>query len=134
MRIIRGFSLLELMLSIAIVAMLVSIAYPVYHQHLVRMRRQHAKTALMQLAGRLEQYYSLEGQYRKATPKVLGIKKIEQDLDYKLELNNLGFDHFKISAMPLASQAKNDAKCGTLSITETGRHDISGYGEVKACW
>ena len=59
----KGFTLIELMISLAIVAMLVAIAYPAYNDYVVRSRRAEAKRALVTAAQFLERRYSTQNTY-----------------------------------------------------------------------
>jgi type IV pilus assembly protein PilE len=57
----RGFSLIELMVTIAIGSILLAIAIPGYNTYVRKSRRTDAKTALLDLAGREERYYNANG-------------------------------------------------------------------------
>lgn len=56
-RLQRGFSLLELMIAVAVVAILAAIAYPSYQSHLISSRRASAQSHLMDIAQREQQYF-----------------------------------------------------------------------------
>lgn len=58
-----GFTLIELMVVVIIIAVLAMIAYPAYLQQARASRRAEAKSALQQLATRLEQYYANNKQF-----------------------------------------------------------------------
>lgn len=62
-RLIKGFTLIELMITVAIVAILASIAYPSYQEQVAKSRRSEAANALMTGAQALERYYSANGRY-----------------------------------------------------------------------
>lgn len=59
----KGFTLIELMISLAIVAILVAIAYPAYNDYVIRSRRAEAKRALVTAAQFLERRYSTQNTY-----------------------------------------------------------------------
>ena len=59
----KGFTLIELMISLAIVAILVAIAYPAYNDYVFRSRRADAKTALVTAAQYLERNFSTQNTY-----------------------------------------------------------------------
>ncbi|WP_036256498.1 type IV pilin protein [Spongiibacter marinus] len=59
----KGFTLLELMITVAIVAILASIAYPSYQEQVAKSRRNEATNALMVGAQALERYYSANGRF-----------------------------------------------------------------------
>jgi type IV pilus assembly protein PilE len=68
----RGFTLIELMITVAIVAILTTLAYPSYIEHIKKTRRGEAKTALLDLATRQERYFSVNNTYAD-TPVKLGL-------------------------------------------------------------
>jgi type IV pilus assembly protein PilE len=58
-----GFTLMELLIVLAIVGMLATIAYPNYRQYLLRAHRTEGQTALQQTATRMERYFSNNSTY-----------------------------------------------------------------------
>jgi type IV pilus assembly protein PilE len=66
-----GFSLIELMTTVAVVAILATFAVASYSSQVLKSRRTEAKTALLDLAGREERYMSTQGTYS-TTPTDLG--------------------------------------------------------------
>lgn len=129
----KAFSLIELLVTLAIVAILATIAIPAYSSHLIKAKRRHAETALMHLAIRLEQFHSLEGTYQHANGKTLQIAELE-DSDYVLSIQTQTEHDFLITATPLSQTARKDTQCGTLSLNAAGHRMISGTGSVKTCW
>jgi type IV pilus assembly protein PilE len=63
----RGVTLLEVLVTVAIVAVLTAVALPMYAQYLVRGQRATAKTALLQLSQSMERYYTACGSYSNST-------------------------------------------------------------------
>ncbi len=59
----KGFTLIELMISLAIVAILVAIAYPAYNDYVIRSQRADAKRALVTASQFLERRYSTQNTY-----------------------------------------------------------------------
>lgn len=129
-----GFSLIELMLAIAISAILMGITYPTYVTYQTHAERNRAETALLQLAGRLERYFTDNGSYLNATTLLLHAGDLVDGLQYQLRINTISETHYKIEAIPKGSQAEHDVDCGTLTLTDTNIRSMTGDGDVKQCW
>ena|SRR3990167_9951098 len=134
MRFCHGFSLLELMLVLAISAILAVISYPVYISHEVHAQRNRAEIALMQLASKMEVYFSENGTYATATIENLHADHLVDDLEYTLAISSETDTHYEIQAIPIDAQANRDMACETLSLTDTNIRSISGNGDTKQCW
>ena len=130
----HAFTLLELMITLAIAAILLVIILPSYEHYETRAKRNRAEVALMQLAAHLESYFSDQGTYQGATPNEVDIANLEDGLDYQLEMTDLADNHFEIEAVPTGSQLTRDTHCATLSLSDTNVKKISGNGTVSQCW
>lgn len=126
-----GFTLLELMIVIAIVAILSTIAYASYQNQVVKSRRAAATTCLQERAQFMERWYTTNLTYVGApNPASCG-----PDLD---PFYNVAFaaaptaKAYQINAVPTSSQP--DGKCGTLSINAQGVRGKTGSGTVAECW
>ena len=62
-----GFSLIELMIAVAVIAILAAIAMPMYQQHVVKTRRGAAAACLMEMAQFMERYHTSEMTYAGAS-------------------------------------------------------------------
>ena len=129
----RGFTLLELMITVAILAILSTIAYASYQDQVVKSRRAAATTCLQERAQFMERYYTTNLTYAGAPdPASCG-----QDLDpfYTVAFNGTpGAKTYLIQATPTASQP--DGKCATLGINAQGVRSASGsYSATpEQCW
>lgn len=127
----QGFSLLEILIVLAIVAILTLAGYPSYQYYLSKSKRHQAKSALIQLAARMEVYHSVNGTYKDANENVLGIKELNEGLAYQLSITEVEANYFRLLAVPNAWQEKND-DCGTLTFTSAGER-MSSKGAIQ-CW
>jgi type IV pilus assembly protein PilE len=128
-----GFTLIELMICLTIMMILISISYPIYSDHLTRIKRSHAELALQQMAIRLQEFYSTAETYEGVTPNILHLDQLITDHSYQLVINEAHENNFLISAEPLGSQLQSD-RCGTLSLDDEGTRSISGKSTVEECW
>jgi type IV pilus assembly protein PilE len=142
----RGFTLIELMIVLAIVAILTAIAFPSYVEHVARGRRADAKGALLEAAQWLEREYTISSSYAAngAGDKIDTNALKTAPLTYKEgvgigEFYTLQFaadptrTAYTLQMVPIVGKAQATDKCGTLSVTQTGQRGQTG--ETTAyCW
>ena len=128
----KAFSLIELIIVLAIISILTTIAYPIYQTHITKTHRTKATIALTNLAAKLEQYYTQHHSYQHAT--LQNLHATPSNSYYQFAINSATDNSFIIKATPIGSQAKNDHKCGALILNELGKKTISGNGNIPTCW
>lgn len=130
----RGFTLIELMIVVAVLGILAAIAVPSYSEYVHRGHRSEARAALLQAAQWMERAATAGGQYPKANfPESL--KKIPSDR-YAISFSSDG-STFTLTATPQKGQA-ND-RCGNYTLTNTGLRGANGKtagaaGYDSSCW
>lgn len=125
-----GYSLIEILIALAIVAILASVAYPTYTHHIMTARRKHAALILLSIAERMENYRTIHGNYRNATVASLNANTDDQPY-YKFMIQSNANQHYLLKALPIKSQ-RNDP-CGTLEINELGVKAAFGRDPAN-CW
>jgi type IV pilus assembly protein PilE len=123
---VRGFTLIELMITVAIVGILGAIAYPSYLSFVVKSNRAATKAFIMAVANREQQYILDARVYAPVATNadfstVLGMAvPKEVSTFYNVSVANVGGNTrtFQISAVPIAGQA--NASDGTLTLDNTG--------------
>lgn len=129
----RGFTLIELMITVAIVAILASVAMASYNFAVVKSRRSAAAGCLLEGAQFMERYYTTKMTYKDApAPAQCGS---DVSPHYTLAFSGTpNATSYIITATPKGSQASADTKCGTLSINAQGAKGKTGSGSVDDCW
>jgi type IV pilus assembly protein PilE len=135
----RGFTLLEILIVVAILGILTSIALPAYNESVLRGGRAEAKGELLQVAADQERYFSSFNTYITdatplVTPTVAARTRTTQNGLYVISVAAGGTgigSSFIATATPQGDQA-NDA-CTTLTITNTGQRGATG-STVDECW
>lgn len=133
-----GFTLIELMIVVAIIGILAAIAYPSYQNQVRTSRRADAKGALMELAQAMERNYSQSGRYDQTpggaayTVGSLPYQTTPRDSATAYYTINLvsAQQTFTLSAVPGNGQ-EADA-CGTLTLNQTGGKGAGGAN--SDCW
>ena len=135
----KGFSLIELMITLAIIGVLAALGYPSWTSHLQQTRCRQANTALHQLAARLEHFAALHGNYLGANRDNLQINPLQKNLHYQLQLSQLNQHHFVITATAKAKPFKAVELAALLACTGHLQHQMlpiphQGAAGVHPCW
>lgn len=130
----RGFTLVELMVALAIFAIVAAIAFPSYRSQVAKGRRADAKQSVMEVAQLLERFYSERGTYAGATLGSGGLyPSSSRQGFYTLAIANASADGYSLSATPTGAQA-GDA-CGSYGYDQTGTASVSGGTlTLASCW
>jgi type IV pilus assembly protein PilE len=141
----KGFTLIELMIVVLIIAILASIAYPSYIGYMTKTHRVAAEGCLSEYANYMERYYATNLRYDQdsagtanSLPALDCAAATQTGANYSYDLPTsssvLGPSTYLLTATPNARQASRDTKCGSLGLDQAGTRRISGTGEVSECW
>ncbi len=125
----KGFTLIEIMIALVILAILASIAITSYQRYLLRSHRTDAMKLLLDTAGAQESLYSFKYKYTGSLEE-LGLSSNKSDYGYyqlSIQLDN-NEKSYILTAMPIGSQANDE--CGSFQLYSDGTRQASKEG----CW
>lgn len=140
---VRGFTLIELIVVIAIVAILVGIAVPTYQDAVRKSRRGQAKADLVELAQRAERWFTVNNSYAGFWTQVEidGLDISPRDGNgpfYALDRDggDGAANEFLLTATPIAGTGQEkDTRCMMLTLNSAGAKGIDGgTGTAQDCW
>jgi type IV pilus assembly protein PilE len=135
-----GFTLIEVMIVVAIVGILTAIALPSYRQYIERGDRASARAAMLEAQQFMERFYATNNAYHQtlaavdvALPARFASVPPEAPT-YDITLAGSPNAPTATSYMLVATPKKSVSKCATLTITHTGVKGYTGSGSVADCW
>ncbi len=144
----KGFTLIEIMIVVAIVAILAAIALPSYREYVAKSRRAEARAQLLDAVQYMQRFYSQNDSFSKAVgstvPMTLPASLQRVPRDGGTQTYAIGFaagqpttTAFVLDAIPSGPMLSD--KCGTLRINNAGRREIKSLpsgssATVSDCW
>lgn len=142
----KGVTLIEMLVVIAIIALIAGFAYPSYMRYVIDTKRTAATSILLQVAERQQQFFMDNKQYTNdltslgfaANPLVIGddgrtmADAADSASVYSVSLSNVAATTYTVTAAPLHQQAARDVDCGSLTLNQAQLKGSSGGG--SDCW
>lgn len=135
----KGITLIELMITVAIVAILASIAYPSYRRQVMRSNRTEAKVVLMEASQSLEKCYTTANTYVGCAPAVARLGNTPSG-SYAISAGAGNADitqsTYRLTATAQGTQA-DDTDCATLALTHLNVRSATkkgGAANDATCW
>lgn len=120
----KGFTLLELMIAVAILGILTLITYPSYKTYIRRVRLSEVRTTLLHNAQTMERYYRQKGTFNNYDKN-----KLKQNEYFKITLSEVNPDHFTLQAAP--DPMTNEGETCVVTLNDGGT--IAASGTNQSC-
>lgn len=135
----KGFTLIELMIAVAIVGILTSVGYPSYQNHIRKAKRVEAQGALVAFATAMEQWrVENNSDYTIPTGTSVFADQVPTDgsgtKTYSLAVTVASDGmSYTLTATPFGTQASDE--CGALTLKNTGEKGANGISpDTAGCW
>lgn len=130
----KGFTLIELMIVVAIVGILAAVAYPSYQEYVRTTRRSVATGCVQEMAQQMERRFTTSLTYAVTTtlPTLGCINSVSNSHTFTFSTGEPTVRTYTIEAQPVANQAKDN--CGNLTLNQAGVKSKSGTAALDKCW
>jgi len=131
----RGRTLVELLIVVAIVAILASVALPSWNSQVQKARRADARNTLMFVQVEQEKYRADNGRYAPSM-SALGLSTYNSTSRdyYNVSIVSSSATAFIASAAPNTNRGQDSDLCGTFAVDQSGPNESGAYAAISECW
>jgi type IV pilus assembly protein PilE len=141
LRAFAGFTLIEMMITVAIIAILAAVATPTYQQYMMRAYRADAQASLNLANAFMQRVRTEQGSFRPGgvvptLPAPMQKSPSQGEVRYAIAVSNVTATTYTLSATPSSSISAREY-CGALTIDHTGKKEFTGTASnatLKNCW
>lgn len=131
-----GFTLIELMITVAVVAILAGIAYPSYMEYVKKARRADAKAALLKVQLAEDKYRTNSTSY--GTLAQIGVSAASPDQYYTIAIDGASLSATAYTATATPTGGQTGDSCGTFAVNQEGKTTSASVqtttAKVQECW
>jgi len=124
-----GFTLIELMIAVAVAGVLSGVAYPSFIDQVLKVRRSDALVAMMQVQWAQERWRANQASYGSLSE--IGVPSVSAARHYTLQMGTTTQDGYDVIAMATGPQAR-DAQCRYMKLTMAGHNTSYASGPDTA--
>lgn len=134
MRATKGMTLIEMVITIAIISILTVVGYTAYDRHKLKTMRTDAVRSLYKAAQELQQCHTDQGGYIKTDNS--DCPHITNSIDGSYTISSaINLNTYTLTATPKAGKSvDSDGECTTFTLNHLNQKGITGSGTVKRCW
>ncbi len=133
----KGFTLVELMIVVSVVAVLVAVAVPSYKSHTRKACRNDAKSAILEIVARQEKHYFQFNTYAESLADLNFLTaNVSPEGCYELELDGcVGDNCYQVTATAVGDQTR-DTACASFTMNSIGVKSATGAiaDPTAVCW
>jgi type IV pilus assembly protein PilE len=141
----RGFTVMEILTVLIVVAILVALAVPTWRSHQLRVRRVDGRDALIAAQAAQDKFFGIHARYASGAeiaapvPAGAGIRPESENGFYRIEMSTSadGLGYVATARAASANGQADDTRCAQLSLDQTGRRralDSEGADRSADCW